>query len=241
MSGPEPIEVELPGGRVAFSTRHGGVSDGPYRSLNLGILTEDHPERVRDNRGRLAEALGLETESIAMGWQVHGVELAEWAEPPRAGGYSAPGAPLAQVDGHLTDLPGIGLLVLVADCLPIALGSPGRVAMVHCGWRGLAGGILERAVARFDAPPVAAIGPGIGRCCYEVGADVLAAFEHLDGVASGRMLDLRAVARARLGICGVTRIEDVDLCTSCREDLFFSHRRDEGVTGRQGGVVWRTS
>ena len=110
--------------------------------------------------------------------------------------------------------------------------------MVHCGWRGLAGGILERALERFDEPPAAAIGPGIGGCCYEVGDEVIAAFAGLDGVVEGRMLDLRAVVRHKLAAGGVREVEGVDLCTSCREDLFFSHRRDRGVTGRQAGLVW---
>ena len=111
--------------------------------------------------------------------------------------------------------------------------------MLHCGWRGLAGGIVERGVEAFDEPPAAAIGPGIGRCCYEVGEEVLAEFADVEGAAEGRMLDLRAVAEARLRAAGVTTVEHVDLCTSCRADLFFSHRRDDGVTGRQGGLVWR--
>ena len=240
MSVPTPIELELPGARVAFSTRHGGVSDGPYRSLNLGILTDDERACVTENRRRLARALGLRPEAIAMGWQVHGSDLAEWAEPPAQEDYAEPTVPLRQVDGHLTDLPGVGLLVLVADCLPVALAAPGRVAMLHCGWRGLADGIVETAVARFEEPPAAAIGPGIGRCCYEVGDEVLAAFDGHPGVADGRTLDLRAVVRERLEASGVRNIADVDLCTSCREDLFFSHRRDRGLTGRQGGLVWRT-
>jgi copper oxidase (laccase) domain-containing protein len=112
--------------------------------------------------------------------------------------------------------------------------------MLHCGWRPLAGGIVEKALATFDSPPAAAIGPGIGRCCYEVGEEVLAEFADLDGVADGRMLDLRMVVRRKLEAAGVSVIEDVDLCTSCRADLFFSHRRDNGVTGRQGGVAWLT-
>jgi YfiH family protein len=240
MSTPAPIELDLPGARVAFSTRLGGVSEGPYRSLNLGVLTDDEPERVGENRRRVATAAGLDTGSVAMGWQVHGAELAEWTERPEVDDLLAPGAPLAQVDGHLTDLAGLGLLVLGADCMPVALAEPGRVAMLHCGWRGLAAGIVAAAVARFDEPPVAALGPAIGRCCYEVGPEVLAEFEDLDGVAEGRMLDIRAVAHRRLEAAGVTRIHDVDLCTSCREDLFFSHRRDAGVTGRQAGIVWRT-
>lgn len=233
------IELELPGARVAFSTREGGVSEGPYKSLNLGILTDDEPERVSRNRGLLAERLGLDAADVAMGWQVHGTEIKRWDAPPTAGGFTEPGAELVRVDGHVTDREGLGLLVLVADCLPVALAAPGQVAMVHCGWRGLAGGIVERAAASFDERPAAAVGPGIGRCCYEVGDEVLDAFVDVDGAAEGRMLDLRAVAEARLRAAGVERIEHVDLCTSCRADLFFSHRRDQGVTGRQAGVVWR--
>jgi copper oxidase (laccase) domain-containing protein len=109
--------------------------------------------------------------------------------------------------------------------------------MVHCGWRGLAGGILGKALALFDETPAAVVGPGIGPCCYEVGDEVREYFG--DRFANGRMLDLRAIAEAGLRAGGVGQVEHVDLCTSCREDLFFSHRRDAGVTGRQGGLVWR--
>jgi len=237
-----PFLVDLPGARVAFSTRVGGVSEGPYESLNLGILTEDEPERVQENRRRLAAHLALDPDRIAMGWQVHGTDIAGWSDPPPAGrgGYAAPGAQLDKVDGHTTTVPGLGLLVLVADCLPVALAGHGRVAMLHCGWRGLAGGMIEKALALFEEPPVAAVGPGIGRCCYEVGPEVLEPFSDLEGVALGRMLDLRAVAEARLRRAGVERVEHVDLCTSCRPDLLFSHRRDDGVTGRQSGLAWLT-
>src|SRR3954449_4308724 len=117
--------------------------------------------------------------------------------------------------------------------------APGRAAMLHCGWRGLADGIVEHGLARFGEVPAAAIGPGIGRCCYEVGDEVLGRFAGMDGVADGPMLDLRAIARRKLEAGGVTRIDEVDLCTSCRADLYFSHRRDGGVTGRQGGLVAR--
>jgi YfiH family protein len=234
------IDVELPGGRAAFSTRAGGVSEGPYESLNLGILTDDDQARVAQNRTLAARELGLEAERIAMGWQVHGADIREWGAPPDGGGYASPGAQLERVDGHATELTDVGLLVLVADCLPVALIAPGRAAMLHCGWRPLAAGIVEKALASFDEPPAAAIGPGIGRCCYEVGEEVLAEFADLEGVADGRMLDLRMVVRRKLEARGITHIDDVDLCTSCRPDLFFSHRRDKGVTGRQGGFAWLT-
>jgi YfiH family protein len=226
------FDVDLPGGRAAFSTRLGGVSRPPYESRNLGILTDDDQRNVAENRRRLTDDLGL-GHNLAWGIQVHGTDLREW-DGPRGGGEPP------EADGHLTTVPGLGLLVIVADCLPVALVAPGRAAMLHCGWRGLAGGLVERAVERFDEPPAAAIGPGIGRCCYEVGPEVLEAFADLEGVTAGRMLDLRAVAHRRLEAAGVTRIEDVDLCTSCRADLFFSHRRDSGVTGRQGGIAWLT-
>lgn len=229
--------VELPGARAIFSTRVGGVSEGPYESLNLGILTDDRPERVAENRRLLAEDAGLDADSVAMGWQVHGTDLLEWGAPPRQNGFGHPGAELERVDGHLTERPGLGLLVLVADCYPVALAGEGRVAMLHCGWRGLAGGILERALARFGEPPAAAVGPGIGQCCFEVGEEVLAAFSELDGVADGRMLDLRAVITRQLDAAGVGLVEHVDHCTSCRPELYFSHRRDHGVTGRQSGLA----
>ena len=234
--------VELPGGRAVFSTRRGGVSEGAFESLNLGILTDDAPERVGENRTLLARDVGLPPERIAMGWQVHGTDIAEWDGTPADGAYGGAATSLAKVDGHVTSVPGLGLLVLVADCLPVALVSRERVAMLHCGWRPLAGGIVEKALATFGPadPPAAAIGPGIGRCCYEVGEEVLARFADLEGVADGRMLDLRMVARRKLEASGVRMIEDVDLCTSCRPDLFFSHRRDNGVTGRQAGVAWLT-
>jgi hypothetical protein len=235
------IQLDLPGARVTFTTREGGVSGGPYSSLNLGILTDDHAQDVARNRAILAERLGLDPGAVAMGWQVHGTALKRWAAPPVAGGngFKTPGAELSKVDGHVTDLPGLALLVLVADCLPVALASPDGVAMLHCGWRGLAGGIIDAGVSALEGPPSAAVGPGIGRCCYEVGPEVLDEFAEIPGAAEGRMLDLRAAAEAKLRAAGVEQVEHVDLCTSCRPDLFFSHRRDHGVTGRQAGVVER--
>jgi polyphenol oxidase len=229
--------VGLPGATAFFSTRLGGVSSGPYESLNLGILTDDDPDRVGENRRRVAEAAGLLPEAVAMGWQVHGSEVRDWDAPGPA--YASPGEDLPRVDGHVTDRPGLGLLVLVADCFPVALAGAGRVAMLHCGWRGLAGGIVRRALERFDEPPVAAVGPGIGPCCYEVGEEVLGEFAHVEGSGRGRMLDLRAVVEHELRAGGAERIEHLDRCTSCREDLYFSHRRDRGVTGRQAGLVLR--
>jgi len=234
------IELSVNGARVVFSDRRGGVSSAPYDSLNLGILTDDDDAHVLENRRRLAAEIGRDPDRVAMGWQVHGDEILEWSDPPRNGGFAHPGAELPKVDGHTTRTKDVPLLVLVADCLPVALVGTGRVMMLHCGWRGLAAGIVERALARFDEPPHAVLGPCIGPCCYEVGEEVLAEFSDLSGVANGRMLSLQLVAQQKLLANGVTKIDSFPLCTSCRPDLFFSHRRDGGVTGRQAGLVWLT-
>lgn len=229
--------LELPGARAIFSTRNGGVSESAYRSLNLGLLTDDEPERVTENRRRLAREAGIAGERVAMGWQVHGTDLREWDAPDPERAYSEPGGKeLPRVDGHLTERPGLGLLVLVADCYPVALADGRRAAMLHCGWRPLAGGIIEQAVASFESPPAAAVGPGIGGCCYEVGPEVLEHFAAVRGAADGRMLDLRRVIDAQLAAAGVTEVQHLDCCTSCHPDLYFSHRREDGVTGRQAGL-----
>ena len=232
--------MRLPNATVTFTTRQGGVSEGPYESLNLGILTDDDPARVTENRHRAAEHAGVRPDRMAMGWQVHGTELREWSEPPPDRVYAEPGGKdLPRLDGHLTREPGLGLLVLVADCFPVALSDGDQAAMLHCGWRPLAGGIVEKALERFDTTPAAAVGPGIGGCCYEVGEEVLEAFADIEGAASGRMLDLRTVIGAKLAAAGVTDVQHVDRCTSCEPELYFSHRRDGGVTGRQAGIIVR--
>jgi YfiH family protein len=232
--------VKLPGAHVTFTTRQGGVSEGPYESLNLGILTGDDPECVTENRRRAADQAGVPPERVAMGWQVHGSDLREWTGAPPLGTYAAPATVATdKVDGHLTREPGIGLLVLVADCYPVAVSDGEQVAMLHCGWRPLAGGIIEKAVGRFTGAPAAAVGPGIGGCCYEVGDEVLEAFSDIEEAASGRMLDLRAVISAQLAAAGVSDVQHVDRCTGCSPDLYFSHRRDSGVTGRQAGIIVR--
>jgi polyphenol oxidase len=237
-TGPSGFELPLPGARAYFSTRRGGVSDGPYESLNLGILTDDDPARVTENRRRVAGAAGVAPERVAMGWQVHGTELLEWDRPPAERAYAEPGGKeLPRVDAHVTAQAGLGLLVLVADCYPVALSDGARAAMLHCGWRPLAGGLLEKVIERFDGTPAAAVGPGIGGCCYEVGPQVLGAFAGLDDVSDGRMLDLRAVIARKLAAAGVRDVQHLDHCTSCRPDLYFSHRRDRGLTGRQAGLV----
>jgi len=233
------LEAELPGARAVFSTRVGGVSEAPYTTLNVAILTGDDPDRVRENRARLATALDREPEKVVMGRQVHGAAVLRHEEPQEPRVYADALRSPNEVDAHATADPALTPLVMVADCLPVALSGPGGVAMAHCGWRGLASGIVREAAATVDAT-TAAIGPGIGPCCYGVGEEVLSRFEHLDGVATGQMLDLSAVASRLLGEAGVEQIEPSGLCTSCNPELFYSHRRDGERTGRQAGLVWRT-
>ncbi len=235
------LEARLPGARVAFTTRAGGVSEGPYDSLNLGILTEDDAVAVEENRRRLAAALGLAADRVAIGRQVHGAELAVHDGQQRPAYFAAPDPSIPEVDGHVipagADRAPSAALVFVADCLPIALSGPGGVAMLHCGWRGLAAGILARAAAAIGAAD-AAIGPGIGPCCYEVGDEVIGEFSDLGtGIANGQRLDLVEVARRLLARAGVERAAAAGLCTSCEAELFFSHRRDAGRTGRQAGLA----
>ncbi len=236
--GVEWLEARLPGARVAFSTRAGGISKAPFDSLNLGILTDDERDAVLENRRRLAIALGRDPEQIAVGRQVHGAELAIHGGPQKPNWFAGPGDGIPAVDGHVVTQPGLAALVFTADCLPVALAGPGGAAMLHCGWRGLAAGIVARGAAAVGATD-AAIGPGIGPCCYQVGEEVLAAFSGLGGdIAAGETLDLPEVSRCLLREAGLERIEAAGLCTSCERDRFFSHRRDSGRSGRQAGLVW---
>lgn len=242
------LEADLGGARVAFTTRLGGASAAPFDSLNLGLLTDDDPAAVASNRIRLAAALGRDPERIAFARQVHGAELETHAGLPLRCSFSPQGTAKAQgngevpeADGHVVTVPGVAALVFAADCLPVALRGPGGVAMLHCGWRGLAAGIVAAGAEAVGATE-AAIGPGIGGCCYEVGDEVLAAFAGLgEGIAGGRMLDLPEVARRLLAAAGVERVQSAGLCTSCEPELFFSHRRDAGRTARQAGVAWLES
>jgi YfiH family protein len=216
----EHLAIDLPGATALFTTRRGGLSEGPFASLNLGLWTDDDPERVRANRELVREQAGAAR--LAQGRQVHGARVVVDAEA------------LEEADGQVTTARGVAVMVLTADCLPIALAGPGAAGMVHGGWRGLAAGVVEAGVAATGAV-AAAIGPGIGPCCYEVGDDVHAVFG-----TSGRTLDLKAIARDRLHAAGVPDVHDCGLCTACDAERFFSHRRDRGVTGRQAGLAWQS-
>jgi len=222
--GPGPYEV-------AFSTRQGGVSEGAFESLNLGLLTHDEAAHVAENRRRLCAALGVDPELLSLNKQVHAATVNR-AEAGRRG---------REGDGLWTDERGLPMLKLTADCLPIALarvnGSP-ALALLHAGRRGLLEGIVEAGVAALGGELAAVIGPGIGPCCYEVGDDIAADYRDRfgDEAVKGRNLDLWTVGERVLRDAGVEAVQRLDLCTACDSQQFFSHRRDGPVTGRQGVI-----
>jgi hypothetical protein len=233
----DQIAAELPGARLLFSTRRGGVSGGPYDSLNLGLMTGDEPENVHENRRRLGEQVGHPWPRFCYGRQVHGATVRRATEPPSLE------RPFTQEDGQATALAGAAAMVFVADCLPVLLAAPGGVAALHCGWRPLAGGIVGEGVNALrevggEGAIQAAIGPGARGCCYEVGEEVHSEFAAYGARRGERNLDLAAVAAQQLQAAGVDAVHDTGVCTICSPE-FFSHRRDRGVTGRQAGVVCR--
>jgi YfiH family protein len=212
---------------VAFTTRAGGVSGGAYASLNLGAKGDD-PALVDENRRRVCGAVGLDPARLAANRQRHTptVHRAHDGARGEAG------------DGLWTDEPGLPMLALTADCLPIAiarLGAPPALAVLHAGWRGLAEGVVEAGVAVLgEGRKEAVIGPAVGPCCYAVGPEVAALFD--EDLTENGILDLWRAAERALRRAGVDRVERVDLCTRCNPELFFSHRRDGARRGAQGVV-----
>jgi YfiH family protein len=225
--------------RVDFSTRHGGVSEGAFSSLNLGIRTDDEPARVVENRTRLCAAVHVDRDGATMAWQRHG-SIVRRAEPR---GVVTPGTVYDHCDGLWSDVPGQGMLLLTADCLPIAVARTGGerpgLAILHAGWRGLLAGIVGIGIRTLGGPVAAAIGPAIGPCCYEVGEEVAEPYREAFGsdVVRDGKLDLWTSAERALRAAGCERVDRFDICTSCHPDRFFSHRRDRGHTGRQGVIA----
>ena len=218
---------------VVFSTREGGVSEGPFASLNLGRATADEPERVNENRRRLCAEVSADPDALAMNYQHHSADVLR----ARAASRGARG------DGIWTDERGLPVLALAADCLPIALaranGSKPALALLHAGWRGLLEGIVPAGISALGGRAVAAaVGPAIGPCCYAVGEDVAERFRRAFGPGLYRdgRLDLWTAAERALRAANCVRVDRVDLCTACSPARFFSHRRDEGLTGRQGVI-----
>jgi YfiH family protein len=228
------IRWEVDGYDVGFTTRKGGVSEGPYASLNLGRKSGDDVERVDENRRIACAAIGADLERLALNFQVHSSRVRR-ATP---GSRGEPG------DGLWTDEPGLPILVMSADCLPIVLvraaASKPAVAVLHVGWRGLLAGIIAAGTEALGSAGLrAAIGPGIGPCCYEVGEEVAAPYRERFGedVVRERRLDLWTSAERALRAARVEHVDRFERCTACEPETFFSHRRDAGRTGRQGVIA----
>ena len=232
---PAPARV-----RAVSTTRAGGFSLAPWDSFNLGGHVSDDPERVEQNRLKLARYVGIPLPAFSFMNQVHGTDIAE-----------LPHNPPVQADGCVTSEARVPCLVMTADCLPVLLcnrdGS--RVAAAHAGWRGLCSGVLEQAVARFEEPAdvMAWLGPAIGPGQFEVGAEVREAFMEKDAEACEAfipsatpghfMADLYQLARQRLISAGLSQIYGGHWCTFSEPDRFFSFRRD-GVTGRMASLIF---
>jgi YfiH family protein len=236
---------DAPGAGALMTTRSGGVSTGPFASMNLREGLGDDPAAVARNRAVWTRALGGAPVLLN---QVHGTRVV------RLGATDAlPDAPTHTADASFTTEPGVACTVQVADCLPVLFASPGGVAGAHAGWRGLAGGVLENTLAALldaaggtPADVQAWLGPCIGPRRFEVGADVLAAFGADPSTPSPRFVphvpgkwiaDLPGLARDRLAAAGVTRVGGGTWCTVEDGSRFFSFRR-ERVTGRMVAAVW---
>lgn len=211
---------------AAFTTRLGGNSSGPFASLNLTFVGGDDPEAVRANRALAGRAVGRDGDwSVTR--QVHGAEV-----------HRAAGSDLRDGDALWTDEASDTLAVLSADCVLMLLVGADRLGVAHGGWRGLVGGVIQTA-AGATAATEAFAGPAIGPCCFEVGAEVIDAFTRTcpEAVVDERHVDLWTAAEAAARAAGVTVVRSARICTSCHPELFFSHRRDAGRTGRQALIA----
>lgn len=235
----------------AFSTRVGGVSKGIFRSLNLGNPSDlpreqrDPPSNIRENFRRILAAIGCEGRVLTEVHQVHGCAVHDAAA-------STQGGPDPKADAVFTDDPHRVLAVRVADCTPVLLATADakHVAAVHAGWRGVISGVLPATIAalrtRSSERLLAAIGPCIGPVHFEVGPEVVAEFDQAfpgGGVVARRMetgkgyVDLKAALAMQLEVSGVRDVEVLPHCTYADAELFYSHRRDRGLTGRAAGLI----
>jgi YfiH family protein len=220
------------GVRIWFFTRRGGVSNRPYDTLNVSNKVGDDPVAVEKNRSLIQEA--MDGRPSAWVRQVH----ADGVVRVSGAGFAG------EADSLVTEETGFSLVVAVADCVPVALVGGGAVGIVHSGWRGTLSGVAGKAARELGEAPVRAyIGPCIRDCCYEVSEALVEDFarEFGSGVVSGRHLSLPAAIRTDLERAGVEEIHDLGLCTGCSSDLFYSHRKQGPLTGRNLAAVARVA
>jgi hypothetical protein len=223
------LRPEAEGVVAAFTTRIDGVSRAPFDTLNLSFAVGDDEADVRRNRHIAAETIGLQARWSVVR-QLHGAQVAAAAEP----------GVIPDADGIWTDDTERTLAVLAADCVPVLVVGAGRLGLAHAGWRGLRDGIVENTVRTIAGEPAVFAGPAIGPCCFEVGGDVAEAFSTRFGKATvrdGRYVDLWAATEISALGAGAETFAAARVCTSCHRDLFFSHRRDHGRTGRQALIA----
>ena len=226
---PDP---EPEGARIWFFTRRGGVSKGSYESLNVSSKVGDDPAAVERNRFIIREAMG--GRPTAWSRQVHADRVVSVSKAGFAG----------EADSLVTEDTGFSLVVAVADCVPVALVGGRGVGMAHSGWRGTLSGVAGKTARELGEAPVRAyVGPCIRGCCYEVSEELAEEFsrEFGSGVVSGRHLSLPTAIRADLERAGVEEVHDLGLCTGCRPDLFYSHRKQGPLTGRNLAAVARVA
>jgi polyphenol oxidase len=235
---------DRPGLRYAIFGRAGGVSGAPFASLNVGSGLGDAPENVARNHARICESLGVRREELVTVHQVHSNRAMRVGAGDR-------GQHMGDLDGLLTDEPGVPLIMRFADCAPLLAYDPARHALgvAHAGWRGTLSKMGQQLVAamveQFGSRPadlLVGIGPSIGPCCYEVGDEVVEATRAAFGSDADALLartngqrmhlDLWAANRLQLEQAGVAQIETAGICTACHRERFFSHRGDGGRTGR---------
>lgn len=235
------------------TTRLAGASEAPYDRANLGFGVDDSPRAVIGNRQSAIARIGLKLDDLAVGYQVHGDRIAEVGSADRGRGARDRATSLPETDSMLTRTPGVGLLTMIADCSALVLYAPDvpAVGVAHLGWRGtvarLGEKLARRMIEELGADPrslAGAVSPGIGPCCYEVGDNVVGrvavAFPDRDGLIASvdgkTIFDIPAAILAQLDDSGVPpeSVELSGLCTSCRTDLFYSHRAERGLTGRFG-------
>lgn len=222
---PEPAKAQ-----VWFFTRKGGVSEPPFDSLNISTKVGDEPDAVTENLARIRST--MDGRPSAWARQVAGDGVARVSEA----GFAE------EADALITDEKGFSLVVAVADCVPVALVGDEYVGIVHSGWRGTLAGITGKTVRAMDEGGVRAyIGPCIRGCCYEVSNELASRFAEKFGaeVVEGRYLSLPAAIQRNLEEVGVEEVHDLGLCTGCRPDLFFSHRKQGPKTGRNLAAVAR--
>ncbi len=244
---------------VAVSTRQGGVSTGNFASLNMGFPTGDDGDNVRENRRRFFDALGSDYLKSVNGKQVHGIRMARASRLDCGRGALSFDTAIDDCDGLYTDEPDVPLAMSFADCTPLLFYDPvtHSIAAAHGGWRGSAGNIVSVAIGHlkdsFGSKPEnikAAIGPAIGFCHFEVGTEVIEAFqslftkEEMEALSKSRgngkyLFDLPEANRLLMIREGILpqHIEDCRICTCDRDDLFYSYRKAGGVTGRHMAVM----